>query len=77
MPDALRVGHDAAFAAFTQCFLAYVADPTSVPARDRSNLLGSLVSPVMWMALLVFGVTYFVAEFGLPLRATCAHSRIA
>jgi predicted dehydrogenase len=39
MPDALRVGHDAAFAAFTQRFLAYVADPTSVPARDRSNLL--------------------------------------
>jgi hypothetical protein len=39
IPDALRVGHDAAFAAFTRRFLADVADPASVPARDRSNLL--------------------------------------
>jgi hypothetical protein len=39
IPDALRVGHDAAFAAFTRRFLAYVADPASLPARERSNLL--------------------------------------
>jgi hypothetical protein len=39
IPDALRVGHDAAFAAFTRRFLAYVADPTSLPPRERSNLL--------------------------------------
>ncbi len=37
IPDALRIGHDAAFAAFTRRFLAYVADPASVPARERSN----------------------------------------
>jgi Putative oxidoreductase C terminal domain len=39
IPDALRIGHDAAFAAFTRRFLAYVADPASVPTRERSNLL--------------------------------------
>ena len=39
IPDALRVGHDAAFAAFTRRFLGYVADPASLPARERSNLL--------------------------------------
>jgi len=35
----LRIGHDAAFAAFTRRFLDYVADPASLPARERSNLL--------------------------------------
>ena len=39
IPDALRIGHDAAFAAFTRRFLAYVADPASLPARERPNLL--------------------------------------
>jgi hypothetical protein len=39
IPDALRIGHDASFAAFTRRFLAYVADPASVPTRERSNLL--------------------------------------
>ena len=39
IPDALRIGHDAAFAAFTRRFLAYVADPALLPARERSNLL--------------------------------------
>ena len=39
IPDALRVGHDAAFAAFTRGFLAHVADPASLPVRERSNLL--------------------------------------
>jgi len=39
IPDALRIGHDAAFAAFTRGFLAYVADPASLPGRERSNLL--------------------------------------
>jgi hypothetical protein len=39
MPDKLRIGHDAAFAAFTRRFLAYVADPASLPVRERPNLL--------------------------------------
>ena len=39
IPDALRIGHDAAFAAFTRRFLAQVVDPASVPARERLNLL--------------------------------------
>jgi hypothetical protein len=39
IPDALRIGHDAAFAAFTRLFLAQVVDPASVPARERPNLL--------------------------------------
>lgn len=39
VPEALRVGHDAGFAAFTRRFLAHVADPTSLPARERPNLL--------------------------------------
>ena len=39
IPDALRIGHDAAFAAFTRRLLALVADPTSLPPRERSNLL--------------------------------------
>ena len=39
IPDALRIGHDAAFAAFTRRFLAHVADPELFPAREKSNLL--------------------------------------
>ena len=39
IPDALRIGHDAAFAAFTRRLLALVADPTSLSPRERSNLL--------------------------------------
>jgi len=39
IPDALRIGHDAAFAAFTRRLLALVADPASLPPRERSNLL--------------------------------------
>jgi predicted dehydrogenase len=39
MPDGLRRGHDAHFAAFTRQFLAYVEDPRTLPARFRPNLL--------------------------------------
>ena len=39
IPDALRIGHDAGFAAFTRRFLAQVADPASLPARYRPNFL--------------------------------------
>jgi hypothetical protein len=39
IPEAIRVGHDAAFGAFTRRFLACVADPASLPARERPNLL--------------------------------------
>jgi predicted dehydrogenase len=39
VPDALRRGHDAHFAAFTREFLSYVADPVSMPPRFRPNLL--------------------------------------
>ena len=39
VPDALRRGHDANFAAFTGEFLRYVEDPSSAPARFRPNLL--------------------------------------
>src|SRR5271170_1637168 len=39
IPDALRIGHDAAFAAFTRRFLAQVTDPASLPERERPNLL--------------------------------------
>ncbi len=39
IPAAIRVGHDAAFAAFARRFLACVADPAPLPARERSNLL--------------------------------------
>jgi hypothetical protein len=39
IPASHRIGHDAAFAAFTRRFLAYVADPASLPARERPNLL--------------------------------------
>ena len=35
IPEAIRVGHDAAFAAFTRRFRACVADP----AREKPNLL--------------------------------------
>jgi hypothetical protein len=44
IPDALPIGHDAAFAAFTRRFLAYVANPPSVPAREGSNLLNYRVT---------------------------------
>ena len=39
IPEAIRVGHDAAFGAFTRRFLACVADPPSLPARETPNLL--------------------------------------
>ncbi len=39
IPDALRVGHDANFAALTRRFLAYVNEPRSLPAWERPNLL--------------------------------------
>jgi hypothetical protein len=41
LPEAIRVGHDAAFGAFTRRFLACVADPASLPARERPNLLAN------------------------------------
>jgi hypothetical protein len=39
VPGMLRRGHEAHFAAFTRQFLAYVADPGTLPARFRPNLL--------------------------------------
>lgn len=39
IPDPLHIGHDAAFAAFTRRFLACVADPASLPVREKLNLL--------------------------------------
>jgi predicted dehydrogenase len=39
IPDALRIGHDAQFAALTRDFLAAAADPGAVPAWERPNLL--------------------------------------
>src|SRR3954471_13540628 len=39
IPEAIRIGHDAAFAAFPRRFLADVADSASLPAREGSNLL--------------------------------------
>ena len=37
LPEAIRVGHDAAFGAFTRRFLACVADPASLPARETQS----------------------------------------
>ncbi|MGH7095938.1 MAG: putative oxidoreductase C-terminal domain-containing protein [Stellaceae bacterium] len=39
IPDALRLGHDAQFAALTRRFLAAVNDPSTVPRRERPNLI--------------------------------------
>jgi len=39
VPDELRRGHEANFAAFTRQFLAYVEDRRTIPPRFRSNLL--------------------------------------
>jgi predicted dehydrogenase len=39
IPDALRIGHDAAFSAFTREFVAQCDDPGSVPAWERPNLI--------------------------------------
>jgi predicted dehydrogenase len=39
VPDALRRGHEAHFAAFTRQFLGYVKDPNMMPSRTRPNLL--------------------------------------
>ena len=39
IPDPLRIGHDAGFAAFTRRFLVQVADPSSLPACNRPNFL--------------------------------------
>jgi predicted dehydrogenase len=39
VPDVLRIAHDPAFAAFTRGFLDHVANPASLPAWHRANLL--------------------------------------
>jgi predicted dehydrogenase len=39
VPNGLRRGHEAHFAAFTRQFLDYVKDPSTVPLRARPNLL--------------------------------------
>ena len=39
VPDALRITHDPAFAAFTRGFLALVDNPASLPAWHRASLL--------------------------------------
>lgn len=39
VPDALRRGHEAHFAAFTRQFLAYAEQPDTLPPRLRANLL--------------------------------------
>ena len=39
VPDGLRRGHEAHFAAFTRQFLDHVKDPSTIPPRTRPNLL--------------------------------------
>jgi hypothetical protein len=39
IPDTLRIGHEATFAAFTRRFLAYIGDPASLPERESPNLV--------------------------------------
>jgi hypothetical protein len=39
IPDTLRIGHEATFAAFTRRLLAYIGDPASLPAHESPNLL--------------------------------------
>jgi hypothetical protein len=39
IPDRLRIGHEATFAAFTRRLLAYIGDPASLPAQESPNLL--------------------------------------
>src|SRR5262249_834104 len=39
IPDRFRVGHEAHFAQVTRAFLGYVADPASLPAWEKSNML--------------------------------------
>src|SRR5262249_47480714 len=39
VPDVLRTGHEAHFAAATRQFLGYLEDPTTLPAWERANML--------------------------------------
>jgi len=39
VPDALRLGHDAHFIAFTRRFLGYVENPQVLSSRKKPNLL--------------------------------------
>jgi hypothetical protein len=39
IPDRYRLGHEAHFAAVTRQFLAYLAEPKSLPAWERPNLM--------------------------------------
>ena len=39
IPEALRIGHDAAFSAFVREFVAQCDDPGAVPAWERPNLI--------------------------------------
>ena len=39
VPDALRTGHEAHFAAVTRQFLGYLEDPSTLPAWERANML--------------------------------------
>ncbi|MBV9015818.1 MAG: oxidoreductase [Alphaproteobacteria bacterium] len=51
VPNALRRGHDANFAAFTRRFLRYVEDPNSAPACFRPNLLAKYYGTTGGVAL--------------------------
>ncbi len=39
IPENLRVGHESHFAQVTRAFLGYLADPRSLPAWEKSNML--------------------------------------
>jgi hypothetical protein len=39
VPDVLRTGHEAHFAAVTRQFLGYLEDPATLPAWERANML--------------------------------------
>jgi len=39
IPDRLRVGHEAHFAEVTRQFLAYLEDPSRLPAWEKANML--------------------------------------
>src|SRR5262249_12893716 len=39
IPQALRTGHEAHFAAVTRQFLGYIAEPATLPTREMANLL--------------------------------------
>jgi hypothetical protein len=51
IPDKYRIGHEARFAEVTNDFLGYLANPASLPAWEKPNMLAKYFVTTAGVAL--------------------------